>query len=139
MNGGGLCFGTNCDFGGGPNGLLVSEGGVEEPDFEGTGGGGGEGFDNQRWEAESWFMVFVGGVPTIEDTGSESVAAKVVGVGSSKSSKPHDESAVSLTGDTTNELEPLDVWRIGCWLVEGVIEPSAPSGFISFVGEVGRR
>lgn len=28
-------------------GLLVNEDGVEEPDFEGTGGGGGEGFGNR--------------------------------------------------------------------------------------------
>ena len=53
MNGGGRCFDANCGFGGGPTGLLVSEDGVEEPDLEGTGGGGGEGFDSQCLEAES--------------------------------------------------------------------------------------
>lgn len=39
---------------------------------------------------------------------------------SSRSPKPQASSTVSLTGDTTNELEPL-VWRIGCWLFEVVI------------------
>lgn len=98
-------------------GLLVNEDGVEEPDFEGTGGGGGEGFDNRWWEAESWFTaVFVEGVPVIEDIWSKPTAAEVAGVESSRSSKPQ-ASAVSLAGDTTNELEPFDV----CWLVEEVI------------------
>jgi len=69
LNGGGRCFEANCDLGGGPIGLFVSEDGVEDPDFEGTGGGGGEGFDSHFWEAESGLKVdFIGGVPTIEGT-----------------------------------------------------------------------
>ena len=110
MNGSGRGFGRFCDLGGGPNGLLVSEDGVEEPDFEGTGGGGGEGFGSHCWEAESWFrVVFVDGAPAIEDTWFEFVVAEAAGMGLSKSSKPQASSTVSLTGDTTNELEPLAV------------------------------
>ena len=110
-------------MGGGPIGLFVNEDGVEEPDFEGTGGGGGEGFegpDGHSWEEENWFkVVFVGGVPTGGETtlaGAwfEFVADEVAGVGSSKSSRPQESSTVSLTGDTINELEPLAVCRIGC-------------------------
>ena len=136
LNGGGRCFEKNCGFGGGPNGLPVSEGGVEEPDFEGTGGGGGEGFDS--WKEESWFtVVLVGGVPIIEGTWFEFVAAEVE---PSKSSKPQPSSAVSLTGDTIDELEPLEVWRIGCRLVEGVIPGfSEPNEFIFAVKERGLR
>jgi len=44
---------VDCNFGGGPIGLFVSEDGVEEPDFEGTGGGGGEGFESHCWETGS--------------------------------------------------------------------------------------
>ena len=110
-----------CGLGRGPNGLFVSEDGVEEPDLEGTGGGGGEGFDSQCWEADSLFEVlFVGGVPTI--AGGEATLAgtrsefmtEVNGVGSPGSSKPHESSTVSLTGDTIDEVESLAVGRIGC-------------------------
>jgi hypothetical protein len=78
-------------------------------------------------------VVLVGGVPTIEGTCFEFVAVEMTGVGSSKSSKPHASSAVSVTEDTINELGPLDVRRIGCWLIEGLIgseEPNKSSGFI---------
>lgn len=121
MNGGGRCFDTNCDFGGGPNpnGLFVKEDGVEEPDFEGTGGGGGEGFDSHCWEAESWFtVVLVGGVPVIAGAWFDFVVIEVAGVEFSKLSKPQASSEVSLTGDTVSELEPLDIWRTGCRLAE---------------------
>lgn len=128
MNGGGRCFETNCDFGRGPDGLPVSEDGVEEPDFEGTGGGGGEGFDSHCLEAESWFTVFlVGGVLVIESSWFGFVAVEGAGVASSKSSKPQASPVVLSTGDTINELEPLDFWRIGCWLVEGVIRFNEPN------------
>jgi len=128
---------ANCGLDGGPNGLFVSEDGVEEPDLEGTGGGGGEGFVSQCWEAESLFEVlFVGGVPTIAGgeatlTGTLSeFVAEVTGVGSPGSPKPQASSTVSLTGDTIDELEPLAVWRIGCWLVEGVIWFNDPNEFV---------
>lgn len=103
-------MGRNCGLGRGPNGLFVSEDGVEEPDFEGTGGGGGEGFDSRCCEAESWLKaVFVGVVPTIEGIWFDFVVVEVAGVRSSKSSKPQALSGVSLTGDTISELELLAV------------------------------
>lgn len=129
MNGGGRCFDTDCDFDGGPspNGLFVSEDGVEEPDFEGTGGGGGDGFDSHCWEAGSWFTVLlVGGVPVSGCTRFEFMAVEVEAVEPPKSSKPQASSTVSLTGDTIDEFEPPDVWRIGSWLVEGVTEFNEP-------------
>ena len=115
LNGCGRCFDIDSEFVGSPNGLFVREDGVEEPDFEGTGGGGGEGFDSHCWEEESWFMVvLVGGVPAIERTWFEFVTADVASVESSKSLKPQASSVESFTGDTIDELDPLDIWRIGC-------------------------
>jgi hypothetical protein len=72
-------------------------------------------------------VVLVRGVPVIEGTWFELAAIEAVGVGPSRSSKPQASSAVSLTGDTINELEPLDVWRIGSRLVEEAIEFSEPN------------
>ena len=46
---------------------------------------------------------------------------RILEVEPSKSSKLQPSSVVSLIGDTIDELEPFEVWRIGCRLVEGVI------------------
>ena len=76
----------------------------------------------------------MGGEATLAGARFEFTVAEAVGVGSSKSSKPQASSGVSLTGDTIDELDPLVVWRIGCWLVEGVIRFSEPNEFVEFIG-----